>query len=97
MYVGPEVKHLLVANKNEGRIDRGNFNSADLTKVMSLAKSVKDFPRVRIKVCIEELFTPAQVPAFYDSKTTTGMVGLENLGATCYLNALLQVCSLFGY
>lgn len=26
----------------------------------------------------------------YDSKKETGMVGLKNQGATCYLNSLLQ-------
>lgn len=26
----------------------------------------------------------------YDSKKETGMVGLRNQGATCYLNSLLQ-------
>jgi uncharacterized UBP type Zn finger protein len=26
----------------------------------------------------------------YDSKKATGMVGLKNQGATCYLNSLLQ-------
>lgn len=32
-------------------------------------------------------------PPDHDSKQATGMVGLENLGATCYLNALLQASS----
>ena len=29
-------------------------------------------------------------PDSYDSKKTTGFVGLKNQGATCYLNSLLQ-------
>jgi ubiquitin carboxyl-terminal hydrolase 7 len=29
-------------------------------------------------------------PSSYDSKKETGMVGLKNQGATCYLNSLLQ-------
>jgi hypothetical protein len=31
------------------------------------------------------------LPPGYSSKAATGMVGLQNLGATCYLNALLQL------
>jgi hypothetical protein len=47
--------------------------------------------QIHIKVLIEEPFYPAQMRPGYDPKSYTGMVGLANLGATCYLNALLQV------
>eukprot|EP00945_MAST-04E_sp_MAST-4E-sp1_P002515 g2515.t1 len=51
-------------------------------------------PHVR-KVPREELGSTGTAPAYYnlpdyDSKTTTGMVGLNNQGATCYMNSLLQ-------
>jgi ubiquitin C-terminal hydrolase len=40
---------------------------------------------------IEEIFQPAIPPPHYKSKLATGMVGIENQGATCYLNSMLQV------
>jgi ubiquitin carboxyl-terminal hydrolase 7 len=41
---------------------------------------------------MEEIFEPAYSPnLFYNSKKLTGMVGLENLGTTSYLKALVQM------
>lgn len=89
--LGPDVTHHFAANRHEARIDRGNFNTVEIPKLIAMKSNWKEFPRVRIKVTIDEQFSPAKCPINYDSKATTDMVGLENLGATCYLNALLQV------
>ena len=45
----------------------------------------------KIGVRIEYSPEPIAVSSSYNSKSATGMVGLSNLGATCYLNALLQM------
>eukprot|EP01041_Mallomonas_annulata_P006734 gene6734-13632_t len=44
----------------------------------------------QVECRLEELVIKGHMRWNYDSKTETGMVGLQNLGATCYLNALLQ-------
>lgn len=48
---------------------------------------------LRIAVVLEAMHTTPKLSLEYNSKERTGMVGLSNLGATCYLNALLQVAS----
>ena len=46
--------------------------------------------KVRISVLCALLAKLADSAHSYDSKKQTGMVGLKNQGATCYLNSLLQ-------
>lgn len=54
-----------------------------------LLVDTNDFFTVRCKLDAEP--HSSYLGPDHDSKMETGMVGLENLGATCYLNALLQV------
>lgn len=70
------------------RIDCGHW---DTFTAAHLSEALKKSPVLKVRVEMTEDFVPARVPLNYDSKAFTGMVGLENLGATCYLNALLQV------
>ena len=47
--------------------------------------------QLTIRVMLDLAFQKTPPPINHNPKLVTGMVGLENLGATCYLNALLQV------
>ena len=62
-----------------------------LDPCFNVSEFLPDADFLEIKVALEEIFEPANAPLHYDSKIATNMVGLKNLGATCYLNALLQV------
>ena len=66
------------------------FNQTFPVECLSDAKYLSD-GHFRVRVTVEHLPTPFRPPPEYNSKEATGMVGLCNLGATCYLNALLQV------
>lgn len=77
------------------RVDYGSFtmfaaNIFDRCRVSDIS-SDKHHYMFSLKVNIINIFLPAIAPPNYNSKSATGMVGLENLGATCYLNALLQM------
>eukprot|EP00605_Chrysophyceae_sp_TOSAG23-4_P002789 GSChrysophyteH1.ASY1.ANO1.3073.1 assembled CDS len=47
--------------------------------------------KLRLLVQLRSPFQRTLVSSTHDSKLSTGMVGINNLGATCYLNALLQM------
>lgn len=77
---------------SNSRQDQGSF---EYFKLSDLAR-FKDphhpsIYKFHLKTTLVEIFTPSVRPLNYNSKKVTGMVGLENLGATCYLNSLLQV------
>jgi len=102
--------HKFLIGLHSPRDDHGDFSTIfDLPKLHNCLKISAQRRKgyglttrgyaFKVKVLMEEVFSPSPVPVNYNSKLTTGMVGLENLGATCYLNALLQViyCSCHVY
>lgn len=76
-------------------LDQG-FNNAfpkiDLGTIFKKENGfVNNQGEIVIRTVLEVVFERTRPPLNHNPKLATGMVGLENLGATCYLNALLQM------
>ncbi len=72
--------------------DRGFANFCDIETLKSCSVLSTDGDTFEFTIRIEIQALEKNLHD-YDSRKMTGMVGLDNLGATCYLNALLQVIS----
>lgn len=101
LYIHHEANHRFTADEGDwgftrfadkNRIFAAKFDGADRPLVENDAATVTAYVRV--------LKDPTGVLwhnfVNYDSKKETGMVGLRNQGATCYLNSLLQSLYLTG-
>jgi hypothetical protein len=74
---------------DHGCHDHGTYESLFFSDILPHVDEKRLF---RMKIEVTEILKARRNPApGYKSKEATGMVGLENLGATCYLNALLQM------
>ena len=72
-----------------GYYDLGVWDRLSLSAAMAHADTNQN---VHLRFIVTAVYQPQKNPGLgYKSKEATGMVGLENLGATCYLNALLQM------
>lgn len=95
--------HLFTKPDRPGdRVDYGSFESFEVRPILAMFErrcneqqqmfgTTPTHVYIKLRVKLEQRFSCAIRPFNYDSKKVTGMVGLRNLGATCYLNALLQM------
>ncbi|KAK0873290.1 ubiquitin-specific protease ubp15 [Friedmanniomyces endolithicus] len=101
MYIHHEASHRFTAEEG----DWGFTRFADKNRIFAAKYDGFDRPLVegdmaRVTAYVRVLKDPTGVLwhnfVNYDSKKETGMVGLRNQGATCYLNSLLQSLYLTG-
>ncbi|KAM0723899.1 hypothetical protein Q7P37_000889 [Cladosporium fusiforme] len=101
LYIHHEANHRFTADEG----DWGFTRFADKNKIFAAKFDGADRPLVEndsatVTAYIRVLKDPTGVLwhnfVNYDSKKETGMVGLRNQGATCYLNSLLQSLYLTG-
>ena len=101
IYIRHEANHRFTADEG----DWGFTRFADKNKIFAAKFDGKDRPLVendcaKMTAYVRVLKDPTGVLwhnfVNYDSKKETGMVGLRNQGATCYLNSLLQSLYLTG-
>lgn len=101
IYIHHEANHRFTADEG----DWGFTRFADKNRIFAAKFDGKDRPLVendcaKMTAYVRVLKDPTGVLwhnfVNYDSKKETGMVGLRNQGATCYLNSLLQSLYLTG-
>ncbi|KAK3050993.1 ubiquitin-specific protease ubp15 [Extremus antarcticus] len=101
IYIHHEANHRFTAEEG----DWGFTRFADKNRIFAAKFDGHDRPMIendcaRVTAYVRVLKDPTGVLwhnfVNYDSKKETGMVGLRNQGATCYLNSLLQSLYLTG-
>eukprot|EP00644_Phytophthora_capsici_P010801 jgi/Phyca11/104452/e_gw1.9.125.1 len=87
----PLIKHTSVHEFSKENAEFGMSQFVQRSELLNPSNTLVD-DQGKVEVEVQLSFVGAIPAQFlsYDSKEETGMVGLKNQGATCYLNSLLQ-------
>ena len=92
-----ELRGTLIMRGETPRDDRGFKNMIQDVEYFNenyvRQREVNGESQFYYKIKVKLVLVPSErrMGSNWDSKLNTGMVGIENLGATCYLNSLLQM------